>query len=93
MAKNPVSRVITTLERNNVTLGIYTNNLAAFEALKELIPPSMHSKLCSYSTVNRTVQNSGDHYDIPTPIGIFVIAKHPLFRFHETKSNTDISGG
>jgi hypothetical protein len=93
MAKNPVVRVISTLERNGITLGIFTNNLAAYDALKELIPPSMHASLISYSTVNRTVKKCGDLYNIPTPIGIFVIAKHPLFRFHETSKNKDIAGG
>lgn len=83
MAKNPITRIITVLERNNVTLGIYTNNLAAFEALQSQLPEGVKEKLMSYSTVNRAVQNSGDSIDIPTIIGIFVIRKCPLYRFHE----------
>lgn len=93
MAKNAIARVITTLVRNNVTLGIYTNNLAAYDKMLSLVPPSMHAKVVSYSTVNRHVDKCGSFYDIPTPVGIFVIAKEPLYRFFELKEDTDITGG
>jgi hypothetical protein len=82
MAKNPITRTITVLELNNITLGIYTNNLAAYEALKAKLPEQTSDKLISYSTVNRAVQASGDSIDIPTITGIFVIRKCPLYRFH-----------
>jgi len=82
MAKNPITRTITVLELNNITLGIYTNNLAAYEALKSKLPEQTTDKLMSYSTVNRAVQDSGDSIDIPTITGIFVIRKCPLYRFH-----------
>lgn len=82
MAKNPISRTITVLERNNVTLGIYTNNLAAYNALEAQLPVGTKEKLMSYSTVNRAVRKSGDSLDIPTIVGIFVIRKCPLYRFH-----------
>jgi hypothetical protein len=82
MAKNPISRTITVLERNNVTVGIYTNNLAAYNALKAILPAQVKQDLISYSTVNRAVQESGNDIDIPTIIGIFVIRKCPLYRFH-----------
>lgn len=93
MAKNQTVRIVSTLERNNVTLGIFSNNLAAYEALKEFIPSSLNFELVSYSTVNRKVQESGQHIDITTPIGIFVISKRPLFRFHAKKNIKEIAGG
>lgn len=93
MTKVAIARCITTLTLNNVTLGIYTNNLAAFQALKEHLPQALTFKLMSYSTVNRAVQNEGDSIDINTPLGIFVIAKRPLFRCHKLKKFREIAQG
>lgn len=90
MAKKAIARVISTLVKNNVTLGIYTNNLAAFEKMVSLVPPTMHSQIVSYPTLNRRVKKCGDFFDIPTPVGIFTIAKEPLYRFHEQKEVNDI---
>jgi hypothetical protein len=82
MAKNAIVRTITVLEQNNVCVAIYSNNLGAYDHLKSIIPGSLQYRLISYSTVNRAVQESGKHLDIPTPLGIFVIRKCPLYRFH-----------
>jgi len=80
MAKNPISRTITVLEINNVTLGIYTNNLAAYNAVRSQLPVLNAQELISYSTVNRAVRESGNSISIPTIIGIFVIRKCPLYK-------------
>ena len=93
MAKNPISRTITVLERNNIPVGYYTNNLAAYEALVGHLPPTTAIQLQSYSTVNRKVQDSGQYIDIPTIIGIFTIRKCPLFRFHDNSLNRSIARG
>lgn len=92
MAKNPIARVVTTLDLSGVTLGIYTNNLAAYEALKNQLPAPLKSTLISYSTVNRAVQNAGQYLEIPTTLGIFTITKKPVFRFFTIKNNNDIAG-
>jgi len=81
MAKNPIKYTAVILERNNVLLGLYTNNLGAYEAMYALIPATVQQTVCSYSTVNRHVVKQGDSYDVPTIIGIFTIRKAPVFRF------------
>lgn len=93
MAKQAIARIITTLVKNNVTLGIYTNNLAAYDKLRSLVPPTMHSQIVSYPTVQRKVKKCGDFYDVPTPVGIFTISKEPLYRFHEQKETKEIAPG
>ena len=82
MAKNAIVRTIVVLELNNVCVAIYSNNLGAYDHLKGLLPASLQFRLMSYSTINRALQESGQHLDIPTPLGIFVIRKCPLYRFH-----------
>lgn len=73
-------RTISILELNNIVIGIYTNNLAAYQSLKARIPVQLQSNLVSYSTVNRHVHASGTSYDIPTPLGIYVIKKTLLLK-------------
>lgn len=74
-----VKQTITTLERNNILVNIFTNNLAAYESLKKMIPAGITYTLPSYSTVNRAVQKEGDYIDLATPMGIYVIKKTLLF--------------
>ena len=73
-------RTISVLELNNVWLGIYTNNLAAYNSLKLRIPIQLRHNICSYATVQRKVVKSGDSMDIATPLGIYVIKKTLLLR-------------
>ena len=93
MAKNAIARIITTVVKNNVTLGIYTNNLAAYEKVRSLVPTTMHAQIVSYPTLQRRVKKCGEFFDIPTPVGIFTIAKEPLYRFHEQKEIKEIAPG
>lgn len=78
MVKEP--RTISVLELNNIVLGIYTNNLAAYESLLKRIPSQLQLSIPSYSTVNRHVFASGTSYNIQTPLGIYVIKKTLLLR-------------
>ena len=73
-------RVIVVLELNNIVLGLYTNTQAAYKSMLLRIPSVLQYKVCSYSTVNRAVVNSGDVFDIPTPLGIYTIKKTLLLR-------------
>jgi hypothetical protein len=74
------ARTISVLELNNITVGIYTNNLAAYKSLLARIPRELQIKVMSYSTVNRAVQEAGQHIDVPTALGIYVIKKTVLLR-------------
>ena len=82
MAFNPIVRTITVLELNNVCMAVYSNNLGAYNHLKGALPSALQFRLLSYSTLQRAVKESGQHLDIPTPLGIFVVRKCPLYRFH-----------
>jgi len=73
-------RTISVLEKNNIMLGVFTNNLAAFEKLKQEFPSSLQVHLPSYSKVNRHVAKNGDSIDIATPLGIYVIKKTVLLK-------------
>lgn len=72
-------RVITLLNLGNVTVHPFTNNLAAYEYLVGQIPKGLTYQIPSYSTVNRTVKNAGDSFDLHTPVGLYTIKKAVLF--------------
>lgn len=93
MTKVQIAKVVSSLELQGVTLGIYTNNLACYEALKNQIPPTLLNGLISYSTVNRAVQKAGDFLEIPTTLGIFIISKKPVLRFFVPKQQKEIGVG
>ncbi len=73
-------RTISVLERNNITVGIFTNNLAAFEKLKKEFPAGVKVELPSYSKVNRHVAKDGDSIEILTPLGFYVVRKTVLMK-------------
>lgn len=73
-------RTISILELNRVVLGVYTNNLAAYEAIIARIPEQLRGKIVSYSTVHRKLAKVGDTVDVLTPLGIYVITKTLLLR-------------
>jgi hypothetical protein len=77
---NNISRIITVLEKDNVMLASFTNNLAAYQNLNKLLPSGLTISLPSYSTVNRKVTKEGEFIDLATPIGIFVIKKVALLK-------------
>ncbi len=72
-------RPITVLELNNIAVGYYTNNLAAYNSLLLRLPELLQLKVMSYATVARAVKEPGQHIDVPTPLGIYVIKKTLLF--------------
>lgn len=73
-------RTISILELNRVVLGVYTNNLAAYEAIIARIPEQLRGKIVSYSTVHRKLGKVGNTVDVVTPLGIYVITKTLLLR-------------
>lgn len=73
-------RPISVLELNNIVLGVYTNNLAAYESVLARLPKALHYKVVSYSTVQRHLHAAGTSYDIPTPLGIYVIKRTLLLK-------------
>jgi len=68
-------KTITLLERNNVTIQPYTNNLAAYNAMLKQMLPKSGGKIPSYATINRKVQAAGDSIDLACPLGVFTIRK------------------
>lgn len=72
-------RIITVVLKDGVFQAPFTNTLAAYGTVVGAIPEAMPCKLVSYATVNRAVVNSGNYYNLATPIGIFTIKKVPLF--------------
>jgi len=73
-------RTISVLELNRVVLGVYTNNLAAYNAVIARVPEQLRGKIVSYSTVHRKLVKAGDSIDVVTPLGIYVISKTLLLR-------------
>ncbi len=73
------ARPITILELNYIAVGHYTNNLAAYNSLLARIPEVLQVKVMSYATVARAVKEPGQHIDVPTPLGIYVIRKTMMF--------------
>jgi hypothetical protein len=78
---NPIVREIIVLERYNARIGIFTNVLGALGGIVKEIPSGVNVDLPSYSTVNRAIKEVGDIYNVPTPMGIYTIAKVNLYRF------------
>ncbi len=73
-------RTISILEKNNILLGTFTNNLAAFDKLKKEFPTGVKADLPSYSKVNRHVAKDGDWIIISTPLGTYTIRKTILLK-------------
>lgn len=72
-------RVITVIEKSNVTLRHFTNNLAAYKFMVNDLPKGLIFRMPSYATINRTVREAGDHIELPTPVGIYTVKKAVLF--------------
>jgi len=72
--------VCTVLRKEGVILGVFTNNLAAFDQLKAFVPDHEKKDLPSYSTVNRVVQDAGNSKAISTSVGTFIIQKLNIYK-------------
>lgn len=93
MAIHAIVRPVVTLVKNNVTLGIYTNNFAAYNKMLSLVPPTLQSQVISISTVNRKLKGIGTFINISTPVGEFILSKEPLYRFFEQTEQKEIGEG
>lgn len=78
---NPIAKKVVVLMRNNITIGIFTNALGALGALGKEMPSGLNVDLPSYSTINRMLVEVGKNYDIATPVGVYSIGRHNLYRF------------
>lgn len=74
------NRTITFLERNNIVIQPYTNNLAAYNAFVKEVKIGYAGWIPSYATVNRAVQEAGDSIDLPSQLGTFSIRKVLLLK-------------
>ncbi|MES2395002.1 MAG: hypothetical protein V4549_03325 [Bacteroidota bacterium] len=72
--------IVTVLKLESQIIGIFTNNLAAFEKIKSLISKEDIKTLPGYSTINRIVSESGDGKTIKTHLGLFNISKHKVLK-------------
>lgn len=79
--KEPVAREIVVVMRYNALIGIFTNVLGAVGAINKEIPTGMNVDLPSYSTFNRALNEVGSTFDVPTPMGIYTVSKHNLYKF------------
>lgn len=79
--KEPVAREIIVLTRYNALIGVFTNVLGAVGAINKEVPVGMNVDLPSYATINRALKEVGNAYDVPTPMGIYTVAKHNLYKF------------
>lgn len=72
--------IATVLRKEGVILGIYTNNLAAYNQLVKITPDPEKESLPSYSTINRIVQDPGNSKAIATSSGIIIIQKLTVYK-------------
>jgi len=73
-------KVVTILKKETVIIGVYTNNLAAYDQLHNSVPFHEKDELPSYSTVNRVVRAAGNIKAFSTSVGVFTIQKNTLFK-------------
>lgn len=79
--KEPISREIIVLTRYNALIGAFTNVLGCVGAINKEVPVGLNVDLPSYSTFNRALANVGDSIDVPTPMGVYTVAKVNLYKF------------
>ncbi len=73
-------KIVSVLKKESVIIGIFTNNLAAYEQLHSSVPAHEQIDLPSYSTVNRVVRDAGQSKAFSTSVGTFTIQKMTLFK-------------
>lgn len=79
--REPIAREIIVLTRYNALIGAFTNVLGCVGAINKEVPVGMNVDLPSYSTFNRALTKVGDSFDVPTPMGIYTVAKVYLYKF------------
>lgn len=76
MANNAVS----ILKKDNAIIAPFTNNLAAYDHLKKLLPDHEKTLLPSYSTCQRVLKDIGNAKAFNTSLGLFSIQRLALFK-------------
>lgn len=79
--KKPVAREIIVVMRYNAFIGAFTNVLGAVGAINKEVPVGLNVDLPSYSTFNRALTEVGNSLDVPTPMGVYTVSKHNLYKF------------